>query len=164
MVEGGPNKTDISREAVARAIANLDAQDTVGVLAFHTQAEWVLPLQSLPGQAVVDAALARLHPDGDTAIGSRDARGHRRAQGRRARLRHVVLFSDGFTDERGLEAIAAEALAEAGITVSVVGTGEGTGDVLERMAEAGGGRFYPGRDLSRSRRCWPARCRWSPAR
>jgi Mg-chelatase subunit ChlD len=147
MVDGGPNKTDISREAVARAIANLDAQDTVGVLAFHTEAEWVLPLQSLPEEAVVDAALARLHPDGDTAIGvaMREAiDGLRDAE---SRLRHIVLFSDGFTEERGLEAIAAEAL-EAGITVSVVGTGEGSGDVLERMAEVGGGRFYPGRDLS----------------
>jgi Mg-chelatase subunit ChlD len=147
LVEGGPNKTDISREAVARAIANLDAQDTVGVLAFHTEAEWVLPLQALPPQAVVDDALARLHPDGDTSIGValREAiDGLRDAD---ARLRHVVLFSDGFTEERGLEDIAAEAL-DAGITVSVVGTGEGAGDVLERMAEAGGGRYYPGRDLS----------------
>jgi Mg-chelatase subunit ChlD len=147
MVEDGPNKTDISREAVARAISNLDAQDTVGVLAFHTEAEWVLPLQALPDQAVVDSALARLHPDGDTSIGValREAiDGLRDAE---ARLRHVVLFSDGFTEERGLEDIAAEAL-EAGITVSVVGTGEGAGDVLERMAIAGGGRYYPGRDLS----------------
>jgi Mg-chelatase subunit ChlD/uncharacterized membrane protein len=146
-VDPGVNKTDISREAVSRAIANLDAQDTVGVLAFHTEAEWVLPLQSLPDQAVVDEALARLHPDGDTAIGTalREAiAGLRDAE---ARLRHIVLFSDGFTNERALEDVAAEAL-EAGITLSVVGTGEGAGDVLEQMAVAGGGRYYPGRDLS----------------
>lgn len=147
-VEGsGPNKTDIAREAVARAIENLNDQDTVGVVAFHTQTQWVLPLQAVPARAIVDDALARLHPDGDTGIGT----GLREAiAGLRdvdARLRHIVLFSDGFTNESGLEQIAREAL-EAGITVSVVGTGEGSGDVLERIAEAGGGRFYPGRDLS----------------
>ncbi|MTV24720.1 VWA domain-containing protein [Nitriliruptoraceae bacterium ZYF776] len=153
MVEGGVNKTDISREAVARAIDNLDAQDTVGVLAFHTRAEWVLPLQSVPERAIVEDALATLHPEGDTTIstGVREAiEGLKDAD---ARLRHIVLFTDGFTNEGGLEQVAREA-ADAGITLSVVGTGEGaggpddTGHLLERMAEAGGGRYYPGRDLS----------------
>jgi Mg-chelatase subunit ChlD len=146
-VEGGVNKTDISREAVARAIANLDQQDTVGVLAFHTRAEWVLPLQPLPAQGTVDAALSRLHPDGDTSIGSALEQAIDGLKDVDARLRHVVLFTDGFTDEGGLIEVA-ERAAEAGITVSVVGTGEGTDDVLQEMADAGGGRFYPGRDLS----------------
>ncbi|MFA9432872.1 VWA domain-containing protein [Egicoccus sp. AB-alg2] len=145
--EGGPNKTDISREAVARAIENLDAQDTVGVLAFHTEAEWVLPLQQLPDQAIVDDALGSLFPNGDTSIGQALEEAIAGLKDADARLRHIVLFTDGFTSESGLEDIAAEA-AEQGITVSVVGTGEGTDDVLERMAEVGGGRFYPGRDLS----------------
>ncbi|MEX2503975.1 MAG: VWA domain-containing protein [Egicoccus sp.] len=145
--EAGPNKTDISREAVARAIENLDAQDTVGVLAFHTQAEWVLPLQQLPESAIVDDALGSLYPEGDTSIGEAVREAIDGLKDAEARLRHIVLFTDGFTNEMGLEDIAAEAM-EAGITLSVVGTGEGTGDVLEDMAEAGGGRFYPGRDLS----------------
>ncbi|WP_052664725.1 VWA domain-containing protein [Nitriliruptor alkaliphilus] len=147
MIEGGVNKTDISREAVARAIANLDQQDTVGVLAFHTRAEWVLPLQSLPDQSVVDDALARLHPQGDTRISTALEEAIEGLKDVEARLRHIVLFTDGFTNERGLVAVT-ERAAEAGITVSVVGTGEGTDDVLEEMANAGGGRFYPGRDLA----------------
>jgi Mg-chelatase subunit ChlD/uncharacterized membrane protein len=147
MVEGGVNKTDISREAVARAIANLDQQDTVGVLAFHTRSEWVLPLQSLPDQGTVDAALSRLQPEGDTSIGSALEDAIEGLKDVDARLRHIVLFTDGFTSEAGLVDVA-ERAAEAGITVSVVGTGEGTDDVLEDMAAAGGGRFYPGRDLS----------------
>jgi Mg-chelatase subunit ChlD len=147
MVEGGVNKTDISREAVSRAIANLDQQDTVGVLAFHTRAEWVLPLQQLPSQGTVDAALSRLRPEGDTAIGTALEQAIDGLKDVDARLRHIVLFTDGFTNESGLVA-ATERAAEAGITVSVVGTGEGTDDVLEEMADAGGGRFYPGRDLS----------------
>ncbi|MFA9444028.1 VWA domain-containing protein [Egicoccus sp. AB-alg6-2] len=145
--EAGPNKTDISREAVARAIENLDAQDTVGVLAFHTEAEWVLPLQQLPSAAIVEDALGSLYPDGDTSIGAALEEAIAGLKDADARLRHIVLFTDGFTNEMGLEEVAAEA-AEAGITLSVVGTGEGTGEVLERMAEAGGGRFYPGRDLA----------------
>ncbi|MGI9595065.1 MAG: glutamine amidotransferase, partial [Acidimicrobiales bacterium] len=43
----------------------------------------------------------------------------------------------------------AAALYEEGITVSVVGTGEGSAAELRSIAEAGRGRFYPGRDLAR---------------
>jgi Mg-chelatase subunit ChlD len=145
----GPNKTAISRRAVERAIAAMDAEDTVGVLAFHTQTEWVLPLQQAPDATTVRDAVNQLGPEGDTRIavaleeaidGLRDVE---------ARLRHIVLFSDGFTNEDGLAEVTARA-ADEGITVSVVGTGEmpnDATDVLRAMAEAGGGRYYPGRDL-----------------
>ncbi|HUH07121.1 MAG TPA: VWA domain-containing protein, partial [Egibacteraceae bacterium] len=123
-------------------------QDQVGVLVFNTQSEWVLPLQSLPADDVLDGALARIHPVGDTNItqavreaidGLRDAD---------ARLRHIVLFTDGFTSNtQGFAEVAQEA-ADAGITLSVVGTGEGAFPELRQMAATGGGRYYPGRDLA----------------
>ena len=66
-----------------------------------------------------------------------------------AALKHIILFSDGFTEPRDLQALAAQAseLADEGITVSVVATGEGAAEDLRPIAEAGGGRFYPGRNL-----------------
>jgi Mg-chelatase subunit ChlD len=145
----GPNKTAISRRAVERAIAAMDQQDTVGVLAFHSQTEWVLPLQQNPTQQAVDAAIGSLSPDGDTSIGVALEEAIEGLRDTEARLRHIVLFSDGFTSEQGLEEITARAAAE-GITVSVVGTGEmpdDSTDVLRAMAESGNGRYYPGRDL-----------------
>ncbi len=146
--QGGVNKTDIAKEAIARAVDELEATDQIGVLAFNTQSEWVIPLQRLPADAVVDEGLARLHPQGNTDI----AQGVREAiaglKDADARLRHIVLFSDGFMgNTSGLEEVAREA-ADAGITLSVVGTGEGSFDVLRQMALAGGGRYYPGRDLA----------------
>jgi Mg-chelatase subunit ChlD len=144
--EGGVNKTDITREAVARAVRALEQQDTVGVLAFNATAEWVVPLQQLPDEALVDDALARLHPDGETDVVTALREAIAGLKSAEARLRHIVLFTDGFSDNPEMVAAAREA-AEAGITLSVVATGEGTGEVLRRMAEAGGGRFYPGRDL-----------------
>ncbi|MGH8934301.1 MAG: VWA domain-containing protein, partial [Egibacteraceae bacterium] len=146
--QGGVNKTDIAKEAIVRAVDELEATDQIGVLAFNTQSEWVIPLQRLPADAVVDEGLARLHPQGNTDI----AQGVREAiaglKDADARLRHIVLFSDGFMGNTfGLEDVAREA-ADAGITLSVVGTGEGSFDVLRQMALAGGGRYYPGRDLA----------------
>lgn len=147
--EGGVNKTDISREAVSRAIRSLEAHDEVGVLAFDTASEWVVPLQQLPSEEVVDEGLAQLHPDGDTRVPQAVREAIDGLADTEARLRHIVLFTDGFTDNRELVDVAEEA-AEAGITLSVVATGEGPPelrDVLRDMAEAGGGRYYPGRDL-----------------
>jgi hypothetical protein len=62
-------------------------------------------------------------------------------------LRHIVLFTDGWDpNDANLLPIARE-IADAGVTLSVLGTGEGPGTALARMAELGGGRFYPGTDL-----------------
>ena len=144
----GVRKTDIAKESIAQAAAQLEDTDQLGVLAFTTQSEWVIPLQNLPSDGVIDEGLARLHPNGNTdiAVGVREAiKGLRDVE---ARLRHIVLFTDGFMDDTsGLVDVAREA-ADAGVTLSVVGTGEGSADVLQKMASAGGGRYYPGRDLS----------------
>ncbi|MGH8910000.1 MAG: VWA domain-containing protein, partial [Egibacteraceae bacterium] len=147
-LEGGVRKTDIAKEAIARAVEELEATDVLGVLAFNTRSEWVIPLQRLPAQAVVDEGLARLHPQGNTDIAQAIRQAIAGLRDADARLRHIVLFSDGFMgDTSGLEEVAREA-ADAGITLSVVGTGEGSFDVLRQMALAGGGRYYPGRNLA----------------
>src|SRR5687768_14990972 len=135
-VEGGVRKTDIAKEAIAQAVTQLEGQDQLGVLAFNTTSNWVIPLQNLPSDAVVDEGLARLHPEGNTdiTVGVREAiEGLRDVE---ARLRHIVLFTDGFMgNTNGLVAVAREA-ADAGVTLSVVGTGEGSADILRRMAAA----------------------------
>ncbi|MGH2726707.1 MAG: glutamine amidotransferase, partial [Actinomycetota bacterium] len=59
----------------------------------------------------------------------------------------IILFTDGWTAQEELVAVAEE-VSRAGITLSVVATGEGTGDVLSRMADAGRGRFYAGTNLT----------------
>ena len=144
----GVQKTDIAKESIAQAVAQLEEQDQLGVLAFNTESDWVIPLQNLPPQAVVDDGLARLHPDGNTDIGQAVREAIAGLRDAEARLRHIVLFSDGFMDDTSDLVDVAREAAQAGITLSVVGTGEGSADVLRRMAAVGGGRYYPGRDLS----------------
>ncbi len=148
-LDGGVNKTDISRAAAARTIAALSENDEIGVLAFDVEEQWVLDLQKLPAQDVVNQGLAALSPDGGTnPSGSLDAAASALRESNAA-LKHVILFTDGFTSPALLEGLARDAseLAAEGITVSVVATGEGASGELEAVAEAGGGRFYPGRDL-----------------
>lgn len=149
--QGGVNKTDIARVGAARAIAALGEADQVGVLAVDTQTDWVIDLQELPSDEVVTAGLSRLTPSGGTNLRTTLGTAADALRESQASLKHIILFSDGFTEPGALGDIADEAgelLAE-GITVSVVATGEGAANDLRPIAVAGGGRFYPGRDLNR---------------
>lgn len=145
--EGGIVKTEIAKAGAAAAIDALADEDRVGVVAVSGGIDWVLPVQNKPDSATVEAALQPIIPDGDTEL----ARGLRAAldelSGVSGALRHIVLFTDGWDpNEANLVPLARE-IADAGITLSVLGTGEGPGVTLRRMAEVGGGRFYPGTDL-----------------
>jgi hypothetical protein len=144
--EGGVNKTDISRAAAARAVSVLSAQDEVGVLAFNTEQKWVVPLQQLPAAEVVEKGLRGLSPGGGTNIHNSLEAAGKALRDSKAKLKHIILFTDGWSNQEGLAAQAAR-LWEEGITVSVLATGEGPGEELQRVAESGHGRFYPGRDL-----------------
>jgi Mg-chelatase subunit ChlD len=161
MEEGsGPNKTDIAKAASVRAADALTELDDLGVLAFSGTARWVVPVQPLPSPDVIQDAIGGLRPFGETRVvqALEDAAAGLRASDKT--VKHIILFTDGFTTELDLPDFGpavpgagslvdeVAALADEGITVSVVGTGEGAIPQLEEVAEAGRGRFYPGRDLN----------------
>lgn len=151
-LQGGVTKTDIARAGASRAIGVLSPSDEVGVMAFDTQARWVIDLQPVPEQDVIADGLGSLVPDGGTRLGDSLTAAAEQLRESNASLKHIIFFSDGFTDPAALAALADQAatlLEEDGITTSVIATGEGAADGLRPIAEAGGGRFYPGRDLNR---------------
>lgn len=149
---GGVNKTDISRAAAERTIEALTASDEVGVLAWNSNAKWVIDLQALPPSDVVEEGLGSLRPNGNTNMrASLDTAVEALLQSK-AELKHIIMFSDGFTDQAIIEETAdaaGEIYAEHGITISVLATGEGAAPLLEDIAIAGHGRFYAGTDLDK---------------
>ena len=150
MSGGGVNKTDIARAAAARTIEALTASDEIGVLAWNSNAEWVIDLQALPPDDVVDEGLGSLRPDGSTnLLASLDEAADALLESS-SELKHIILFTDGFTDQALIERVAAQAgeiYDEHGITVSVLGTGEGAAPLLEDIAIEGHGRYYAGTNL-----------------
>lgn len=144
----GINKTDISRAGAAAAIEALAATDRVGVLAFSSGTSWVLPLDRKPSAAAVTEALGTLTPEGDTEIAPALEEALASLLGAAEDLRHIVLFTDGWDPNEANLLPIVRSIADAGITLSVLGTGEGPGVTLQRMAEVGNGRYYPGTDIT----------------
>ena len=146
-IAGGTPKTDIAQAGASQAIGALTSSDQVGVLAFSSGFDWTIPLGPRPGPEEVTAALSSLTPKGDTEIRPALAEALRVLNGVEGSLRHILLFTDGWDpDEAGLLPLARQ-ISDEGVTLSVLGTGEGPGPTLQRMAELGGGRYYPGADL-----------------
>jgi Mg-chelatase subunit ChlD len=143
---GGVNKTDIARTAAARAIEVLTDQDEVGILAFSASSRFVVPLSQLPSEEVIRGGLASLQPRGPTRIPQAMQSAVEALKTSKASLKHIVLFTDGFTNQKELVPVA-RWIRRQGVTLSVLATGEGAGDELKQMAEAGGGRYYAGRNL-----------------
>ncbi|CAN5459664.1 hypothetical protein BH10ACT2_BH10ACT2_04060 [soil metagenome] len=148
---GGVNKTDISRAAAERTIEALTQNDQIGVLAWTAGTEWVIDLQTLPSQAVIDEGLGRLHPNGNTNLLIALDQPAEALLASNAELKHIIVFTDGFTDVALIAQLAqraGELYDESGITVSVLATGEGAAPSLEDIAVAGHGRYYPGTNLA----------------
>ena len=148
---GGVTKTEIARAGAARAIDTLSDIDEVGILAVDTRERWIIDLQQLPSADIIDSGLAEVFPSGNTELSGTLPTAADALRESDAALKHIIVFTDGFTSEADLSRMADQAaeLRDEGITVSVVGTGEGAARQLEAVAEAGGGRFYPGRDLTK---------------
>lgn len=140
-------KVDIAKEAVAQAAAVMSPEDTLGVISFDTRAfQTIPPASGLTVEQVV-SALDGVQPHGSANIRAGLTEAEQLLQGVDARIKHIVLLTDGWSSG-GSHTDLAERLREQGITLSVVAAGGGSADYLERLAEAGGGRYYPAEDMA----------------
>ena len=136
-VEGGVVKTDIARAGAELAIEALTDRDRVGVLTFTSGTDWVIPLA--PRSTITDAAgaLSGITANGDTEISNALEVALAELAGAPEELRHIVLFTDGWDpSDANLLPIARE-IADAGVTLSVLGTGEGPGNDARADGRAG---------------------------
>ncbi|MDQ7029027.1 MAG: VWA domain-containing protein [Ardenticatenia bacterium] len=146
-LQAGLAKVDIAKEAILQAAFALGDMDVVGVVAFDQAARWVVDPQPFVGPTALEEAIAGLEANGPTNIvaGLRAA-GDRLAEVQ-ARVRHIILVTDGWSRAGDYQPLA-ERLRQEGITLSVVAAGRGAAlEDLAGMAADGGGRFYPADSL-----------------
>src|SRR5262249_16951546 len=117
-------------------------KDQLGVVAFDGESYWISELHSAADKGYIIDRISTIEASGGTNIypGLSDA--YDALAPANAKLKHVILLTDGHSTPGDFEGIAADMVA-ARITLSSVAVGsEADAELLERLAQTGGGRFY----------------------
>lgn len=145
--DGQGRKIDIAKEAIMQASTVLSEQDTLGIVAFDNNAHWVLPATRGASAEQVAAAISDIEPRGTTNVRAGLQAAQTMLQQSDARIKHVILLTDGW-GYGGDNIDLAEQMHEQGMTLTVVAAGSGSASYLERLANSGGGRYYPSQTMA----------------
>jgi hypothetical protein len=114
----------------------------VGVLIFDNSFQWAVPLRKAEDRAMIKRIVAGITPDGGTQIAPALAEAYRRALPVTATYKHVVLLTDGISEEGDSIALSKEA-ALSRVTISTVGLGQDVNRAyLEKVASFSKGKSY----------------------
>jgi len=140
---GGYAKIDLAREAAVQATEVLGPMDQIGVLAFDSEAKWVVKMRKVDDLAAIQDDIATLRADGGTSIYPSLALAYDTLKKAETKYKHIILLTDGQSATTGDYYFLARKMEKAGITMSTVAVGDGSDtDLLELLAEWGRGRYY----------------------
>jgi Mg-chelatase subunit ChlD len=140
------DKLELVKEAARLTSNTLAPDDLIGVIAFDSSPQVVVNLQPAGSRLRIASAIGRLTPGGGTDVLPALREAYVALRSSRAKIKHVIVLSDGQSPRAGLESLSS-AMRDAAITVSAVGVGSGAGqDLLAEIAQQGSGRFYFSRD------------------
>ncbi|MGB7605225.1 MAG: VWA domain-containing protein [Lutisporaceae bacterium] len=139
---GGITKLDLAKEAAARTLDSLREKDTIGVLTFDDTVYWVVePIKATDPEAIRDD-IGTIRPGGGTSIIPALEEGYEAISKVNAKIKHIILLTDGQAERTGYEALT-EKMKKENITASTVAVGQGADvTLLESIAKAANGRFY----------------------
>jgi uncharacterized membrane protein len=145
---GGATKIELAKEAAKSTAEILDPDDLLGVVAFDTLPTVVVRLQSASNRMAIEEDISRLNAGGGTAILPAMQEAFQELSTAHAKVKHVILLTDGQSDTGGLLDLIQEMASPADkITVSTVGVGDDADrDLLATIAQTGQGKFYFTRD------------------
>ena len=140
----GLTQQEVANEAAIAGLRSLSRLDEAVVVAFSGDPDLVVPRAPIDDARAMSRAISGIQPCGGTNMFPAMELAFEQLRASRARTKHMVVLTDGQTagdDAEGVE-IARRARA-AGMTVSTISIGDGSnGDLLRRIAGAGGGRFH----------------------
>ncbi|MDQ2774699.1 MAG: VWA domain-containing protein [Acidobacteriota bacterium] len=135
-------KIDLAKLSASGVVDNLRPIDTIGVLMFDNSYQWAVPLRRVRDKAGIKRLIAGITPDGGTQIAPALAEAYRKALASKASFKHIVLLTDGISEEGDSVELAKEALFHQ-VTISTVGLGQDVNrSYLDKIAGASGGRSY----------------------
>ncbi|MBN1303096.1 MAG: VWA domain-containing protein [Anaerolineales bacterium] len=138
----GDTKLELAKEAAARSIELLFPTDRVGVITFDDAASWVVPMTDLSNPQEITGAIGGIGTGGGTDILAGLQAMARVLPDEPARVKHVILLTDGGADPSGIPELVERLHTRHGITLSTVGIGRDAAPFLEDLAAIGGGRYH----------------------
>ncbi|MSP63478.1 MAG: VWA domain-containing protein, partial [Myxococcales bacterium] len=135
-------KLELAKDAAKASAELLAGDDLIAVIAFDAQAQPLVRLQRAANRIRIVSDIARLTAGGGTNLLAPLQEAYQELAPARAKVKHVILLTDGQASYEGISDLASEMAANK-ITISAVGVGTGADKTLLAMiAERGGGRFH----------------------
>jgi Ca-activated chloride channel homolog len=135
-------KMELARLAAIGVIENLRPIDSVGVLIFDNSFQWAVPIRKAEDRSLIKRLVAGITPDGGTQIAPALSEAARRMVPVTATFKHVVLLTDGISEEGDSLMVAKEA-GNQRVTISTVGLGQDVNRTyLEKVAQFAKGKSY----------------------
>jgi len=135
-------KLEMSKAAAAAAARSLGSRDFLGIVAFDTDAHWVVPLARLGDGATVGRRLAQLGADGGTNMMPGMQAGYDALSRIDAAVKHMIVLTDGQTEQGNFQRLSQQMRGQGITTTSVAIGSDAAIQLMQTIAVAGGGKFY----------------------
>jgi Mg-chelatase subunit ChlD len=135
-------KIELARLSASGVVDHLRPTDSIGILIFDNSFQWAVPMRRASDKAQIKRLISGISPDGGTQIAPALTEAYRRVVISNSATKHIVLLTDGISEEGDSIDLAKEALAHQ-VTISTVGLGQDVNrSYLEKVAAASGGKSY----------------------
>jgi len=135
-------KIELAKDAAKAAAELLGPQDALAVIGFSSEPERVVRMQGASNRLRIAQNIGKISAQGGTAIFPALDLAFQDLLTTSARIKHVILLTDGQTQENGIPELV-QAMRAEGMTVSTVGLGTDVNrSLLQQSASVGGGRAY----------------------
>jgi uncharacterized membrane protein len=136
------NKLEGAKIAAFSAVETLNPMDKVGILAFDSAHEWLVPITRADQRREIARRLSMLKEGGGTDLYPALKQAFQVLKANPAAKKHIIILSDGLTQEADFETLVTD-MQRQKVSVSTVAVGSDA-DVrlLRDIARWGGGRSY----------------------
>jgi len=138
----GQSKLEMAKIAAFSSIEMLNPTDSVGIVAFDAEFKWIVPITRAGNRQEIAGRLSRLKEEGGTKLFPALKDAFRAFRKVKATKKHVIVLSDGLTDEADFKPLV-QSMSKSEISVSTVSIGNNADILLMKsIARWGKGRSY----------------------
>jgi uncharacterized membrane protein len=138
----GGQKIELAKDAAKAAVELLGPNDKIGVIVFDGDPYSICEIHSATDKSYILDRIASIEAGGGTNLAPAMQEAFIALHGAFAKLKHVIILSDGISAPGDFEGIAQNMAADR-ITITTVGVGQDADqNMLEQLAKIGSGRCY----------------------